>query len=551
MRAVEFITEAFNQPYPLQWEPGDHGDVDALATLGDGNYLSIMFNHEGDNEWHVEFYRNNSVGVTGEGDAQRVFATVLSAMQQFIQKQQPKQIVFSANKDVEPGQNSESRAKLYNSLVARYAKAWGYDASNQDHGHEVIYELTRLKQDVTELFNPKGSYPLHWDNTWGPAERHAQARYGDNWLDINFVPNDTRPDIVEVDFSKNDRWDVTGTGDEYKTFTTVLNAFSEYLRGYQPKIIYFSSKGKSRTRLYQSLINRLAQSYGYKQFDMSKLSQEARDKIGLLGDDILVLRKSYDQQGVAEGSEQKYLWHGSRQKIDMLEPRQSVDTGGAAGSNQNAIYATSDPKVAIAMGLTTPGSDTGMFPNDPQMVLFSGKIRKGENVYLHKLPIYGSDNKPQFVQGGSSREFHSVPGVKGIKPIEIKTVPVDKHLNLIRTATPQDLEMRKKYMKQSMAEGTADDINKMFGNMFDPNYAALQRVALLAMQGRQDEAMSHLSRVIKDADPNAQKKIMSAVNDIKPVTINGKVADSSTLDKSEQHQQWIKKTFIPWVESLL
>ena len=159
------------------------------------------------------------------------------------------------------------------------------------------------------------------------------------------------------------------------------------------------------------------------------------------------------QEGLAEGLEQQYLWHGSRQKIPMLEPRQSVDTGGAVGSNQNAIYATSDPKVAIAMGLTTPGSDTGMFPNDPQMVLFSGKIRKGENVYLHKVPMNGPDGKPQFVQGGNSREFHSVSGVEVIKPTEIKAVPVDKYLNLIRQATQQDLELRKKYMKQGVAEG--------------------------------------------------------------------------------------------------
>jgi hypothetical protein len=161
-------------------------------------------------------------------------------------------------------------------------------------------------------------------------------------------------------------------------------------------------------------------------------------------------------QGVAEGKViNTYLWHGSRQKIPMLEPRQSVDTGGAAGSNQNAIYATSDPKVAIAMGLTTAGSDTGMFPNDPQMVLFSGKIRKGEYVYLHKLPFNGPDEKPQFVQGGNSREFHSIPGVEGIKPIEIKEIPVNKYLNLIRKATPSDLKLRKKYMKeQGVAEGS-------------------------------------------------------------------------------------------------
>ena len=166
-------------------------------------------------------------------------------------------------------------------------------------------------------------------------------------------------------------------------------------------------------------------------------------------------------EGVAEGSEQKYLWHGSRQKIPMLEPRQSVDTGGAAGSNQNAIYATSDPKVAIAVGgLTTPDSDTAMFPNDPQMVLFSGKIRKGENVYLHKLPFYSPDGKPQFVQGAHDREFYSIPGVKGIKPTEIKAVPVDKYLNLIRKATPADLELRKKNMKeQGVAENAVPQLS--------------------------------------------------------------------------------------------
>ena len=189
-----------------------------------------------------------------------------------------------------------------------------------------------------------------------------------------------------------------------------------------------------------------------------------------------------EEQGVAEGKViNTYLWHGSRQKIPMLEPRQSVDTGGAAGSNQNAIYATSDPKVAIAMGLTIAGSDTGMFPNDPQMVLFSGKIRKGEYVYLHKLPFKGPDGKPQFVQGGNSREFHSIPGVEGIKPIEIKEIPVNKYLNLIRKATPADLKLRKKYMKkqgvtESLQNPAQEQINQILrsqapnGNYEDDRY---------------------------------------------------------------------------------
>lgn len=188
------------------------------------------------------------------------------------------------------------------------------------------------------------------------------------------------------------------------------------------------------------------------------------------------------KQVTAEGLEQQYLWHGSRQKIPMLEPRQSVDTGGAAGSNQNAIYATSDPKVAIAMGLTTPGSDTGMFPNDPQMVLFSGKIRKGENVYLHKVPMNGPDGKPQFVQGGNSREWYSKPGVKEIKPLEVKAVPVDQYLNLIRQATPQDLELQKKYMKQGIAE--AIDTQAYYIVNANKNYSILAGPFASREQGR-------------------------------------------------------------------
>jgi len=169
---------------------------------------------------------------------------------------------------------------------------------------------------------------------------------------------------------------------------------------------------------------------------LAKAAQELKKVAGDLGYEL------------SEAAGQQYLWHGSTQQIPVLTPRQSVDTGGATGSNQNAIYATKDPKVAIAMGLTTRGSDTGMFPNDPQMVLFKGQIRKGQDVYLHKLPMNGPDGKPQFVQGGNTREFYSKPGVTSIKPVEIKAVPVDKYLNLIRTATPKDLELQKKYSQQ-------------------------------------------------------------------------------------------------------
>ena len=155
--------------------------------------------------------------------------------------------------------------------------------------------------------------------------------------------------------------------------------------------------------------------------------------------------KKHGQQSVAE-SVNDYLWHGSKSKHDILYPQQADDTGGKEESNKNAVYATPIAQVAIAMGLTTPGSDTGMFPNDPQMVLFKGGIRKGEMIYLHKVP------KDLFIKH-NDREWYSKPGVKEVKPLEVVTVPVDKWLHLIRQATPQDLELQKKNLKkQGVAE---------------------------------------------------------------------------------------------------
>ena len=136
--------EAFDNPYKTK------GDVDVSAKLPDGTTLKIMFNHEGDDEWEVEFYRNNSREVTGEGDAQKIFATVLNAIQKFVKKHKPQMLKFTASKEVGLGQNSQSRAKLYDRLVQRYAGAMGYEAYQEDHGVGVVYELTPINTSAAE-----------------------------------------------------------------------------------------------------------------------------------------------------------------------------------------------------------------------------------------------------------------------------------------------------------------------------------------------------------------------------------------------------------------
>jgi hypothetical protein len=146
-----------------------------------------MFNNQGDGEYQVEFWRGPSQGVTGEGDAQRIFATVLSTIQKFIKEHNPWRLTFSATKDVEPGQNSESRAKLYNRLVDRYAAAWGYDALINDLGDQVEYELTRLKPGVTEDVMRGVIYTKpNLEHEWPEANRYPEFhKLGkDQWIKI-------------------------------------------------------------------------------------------------------------------------------------------------------------------------------------------------------------------------------------------------------------------------------------------------------------------------------------------------------------------------------
>ena len=153
MRLKEIISEAFNSPYPMTWEHGDESH-DALVKLPDGTNLSIMFSMDygayGDEEWTVEFWRNNSQEVTGEGDQQRIFATVLAAIQDFIKTEHPERIRFSANKDVEPGQKSQTRSNLYTKLVRRYANSWGYDVDVDDFADTTVYNLHSLYEGELE-----------------------------------------------------------------------------------------------------------------------------------------------------------------------------------------------------------------------------------------------------------------------------------------------------------------------------------------------------------------------------------------------------------------
>jgi opacity protein-like surface antigen len=147
------VAESLDQPYRIKWERSPFGDLDAIATLEDGSNLLIMFNNEAD-QWRVEFYRGDRQDITGEGDAQRIFATVLKAIREFIRRKKPTSIVFGSVKEIDP---RGSRTRLYDRMVQRYATDLGYTLQRQQDSSHTVYRLNRDAQTVAEGIDP-GTY---------------------------------------------------------------------------------------------------------------------------------------------------------------------------------------------------------------------------------------------------------------------------------------------------------------------------------------------------------------------------------------------------------
>lgn len=94
-------------------------------------------------------------------------------------------------------------------------------------------------------------------------------------------------------------------------------------------------------------------------------------------------------------------------------------------------------------------------------------------------------------------------------------------------------------------------INKTFGAMADSiSSSTIRRAGMLAMQGRYPEAEGALRQHLAKLDPSVAKQVQDSIKNIKPVTINGKTADTSALEKSKQHTDWLDNTFVPWILKL-
>ena len=129
----DMLTEAFDKPYPYKLVKVSSDEYVSEFKVADGSFIKVMLTgseHADDYDeydWEIFFQRIGKSGkpstdVTGEGDAMRIFATVMKVIEEFIKKENPKYMNLSAEKKTQGGDKNvlQSREKLYKRMLKKY-----------------------------------------------------------------------------------------------------------------------------------------------------------------------------------------------------------------------------------------------------------------------------------------------------------------------------------------------------------------------------------------------------------------------------------------------
>lgn len=122
----------------------DTGTAVDYQSIMNGKELSVIFDIITPGTWEVIFAVDSEVAITGEGDGDeiKIFSTVLDIMSDFIKNKDPEKLYFTAEKTPD---SSNSRIRLYNRLIKRFATSRGYKLKDKDDfGSKVSYILVKM-----------------------------------------------------------------------------------------------------------------------------------------------------------------------------------------------------------------------------------------------------------------------------------------------------------------------------------------------------------------------------------------------------------------------
>jgi|TARA_R110000823_G_scaffold4983_2_gene19875 hypothetical protein len=150
-----YLTEAFDTPYKYSGGKKYNDEYEYTFQTEDGGKVTVVITgseHPDDYDeydWTLSFFRQKSgsqvtrFDTTGEGDAMRIFSTVLAVTKDFLKKENPKYISFGAEKSKDTGTKQlQSREKLYLRMAKKYFSG-KYTIRVQAGSRESLFFMTR------------------------------------------------------------------------------------------------------------------------------------------------------------------------------------------------------------------------------------------------------------------------------------------------------------------------------------------------------------------------------------------------------------------------
>jgi hypothetical protein len=113
---------------------------------------------------------------------------------------------------------------------------------------------------LVELFTTV--YPIAVDRN---TENNYEMKFWDpkTLTPVRFAADRMHDDRWYVQFSRGREIDVTGQGNQFKIFSTIIECIKKFIEAKHPEIIEFISDEESRSSLYNSMIKKYASSMGY------------------------------------------------------------------------------------------------------------------------------------------------------------------------------------------------------------------------------------------------------------------------------------------------
>jgi len=324
----DILLELGNSKYPWHWFGGNSEIQIAQFKTETGDEIEVSFSaieqdengtKEIDNSIGVAFDRNGRSDETGEGDAFKIFSTVLAIIYEYMKVNTPNKIFGAAYKPPLSGladndvkddnkQRTKKRADIYRKVFEVIAKKMGYTLTTKDVGYQEYFILNK-KGVITETGD--SIYPYKWklkSSEKGQYVAHFKSADG-GLITFDVGIYDEKSDTWLVEFRKWQSYKATGDGDAFKIFSTVNKLIEEFVHLQKPKILLIESEKiksgghrveGSRSKLYRVLVKKLASKIDYSltvsdRFDFTSFLLQRKDKLTELGETSYPFKVTYNE----------------------------------------------------------------------------------------------------------------------------------------------------------------------------------------------------------------------------------------------------------------